>query len=54
MVHDGIRERRERTRVTKESALDCLENFLKLLVELVFAIDVGVAELVNVFGEVAE
>ena len=54
MVDDSIRECREGARITKHTALDGVEDLFEFFVELVVAVDVGVAELVDIFGEVAE
>lgn len=54
VVDDGIAEGGEAARVAEHVALDGVEDFLEVRVELEGAVGVGVAEVFDVFGEVAE
>jgi len=54
MIDDAIHERGEGASVAEGVLLDGVENFGKGGLELILAVDVGVAELVDVFGEVAK
>ena len=54
MVHDAVEERREGAGVAKGARVDAVEYGSKSRVELVLLVEVSVAELVDVLGEVAE
>jgi hypothetical protein len=54
VMHNGVCECGESTGVAEHAALDGLEYFLEFFVELVVAVDVGMAEFIDIFGEVSE
>lgn len=54
MVNDCTRECRKGSRIAEHATLDSCENLLELFVELVVAVDVSMAELFDVFCQVAK
>ena len=54
MVNDAVDERGEGTGLPKSTLFNLIKDLGKGFVEMVIAIDVGVAQIVDVFGEVAE
>jgi hypothetical protein len=54
VLYDSINQGREGALVAKHSGLDGGEDCFKVRVEGEFGVEVGVAEVFDVFGEVAE
>lgn len=54
MVHDAIDESAECICVTEHAVLDGVEHILKVGVELELGVEVGVAEILDIFREVAK
>ena len=54
MVNDGVGERRESAGIAEHAVLDGIEDLLELLIKMVIAVHVGMAELIDIFGEIAE
>lgn len=54
VLDDAVDEGGEGAGVAKRSLLDLVEDFGERFVELVVAVNMSVAEIVDVFGEVAE
>jgi len=54
VVHDGVDQRRELSRVTKHALADSVEDALQRGVELEVAVEMLVAQVLDVFGEVAK
>jgi hypothetical protein len=54
VLDDAVDKSGESASVTEPASLNLVEDVGKGFVELVFAVDVGVAKVINVFGQVAE
>ena len=54
MVHYTVHQRAELSCVAESATADRGEDLLELGVEVEFAVEVGVAEVFDIFGEVAE
>lgn len=54
MVDDAVDESREGASITKLALVDGVEDVGKVRVKLILLVEVGVAELLDVFGEVTE
>ena len=54
MVDDAVDERGEGASLTKSTLFNLVKDFGEGFVKMVIAIDVGMAQVVDIFGEVAE
>lgn len=54
MLDDAVDESREALRVAKHALVDAIEDLGERGFELVVLVEVGVAEVLDVFGEIAE
>lgn len=54
MINDAVKKRRKRARIAEGTRVDAVKHGSESRVELVFLVEVSVAELIDIFGEVAE